>query len=71
MTGRQNHDDLVRFEHHITETYKPIVRQPYNRREELVEIAKEVPNMRKLSKRSNALEGSDSSSQKNRENIKL
>ncbi|MCJ7715324.1 MAG: hypothetical protein MUO54_02225, partial [Anaerolineales bacterium] len=29
----------------ITETYKSIVRQPYNRREELVEVAKEVPNI--------------------------
>jgi bifunctional DNA-binding transcriptional regulator/antitoxin component of YhaV-PrlF toxin-antitoxin module len=37
--------DVVRFEHHITETYKSIVIQPYNRREELVEVAKEVPNI--------------------------
>jgi len=36
---------VVRFEHHITETWKSIVRQPYNRREELVEIAREVPNI--------------------------
>jgi hypothetical protein len=35
----------VRFEHHITETYRSIVRQPYNRREELVAIAREVPNI--------------------------
>jgi hypothetical protein len=35
----------VRFEHHITETFKSIVLQPYNRREELVDIAKEVPNI--------------------------
>lgn len=35
----------VRFEHHITETYKSIVCQPYNRRDELIEIAKEVPNI--------------------------
>ena len=35
----------VRFEHHITETWKSIVRQPYNRRAELVEIAKIVPNI--------------------------
>ncbi|MEJ5358445.1 MAG: hypothetical protein WHT06_07180 [Desulfobacterales bacterium] len=35
----------VRFEHHITETWKSIVRQPYNRRAELVEIAREVPNI--------------------------
>jgi hypothetical protein len=38
-------EDSVRFEHHITETYKSIVRQPYNRRDELVKIAKEVPNI--------------------------
>ena len=37
--------DVVRLEHHITETYKSIVRQPYNRRDELVEVAKEVPNI--------------------------
>jgi len=35
----------VRFEHHITETYKSIVRQPYLRREELVEVARTVPNI--------------------------
>jgi len=35
----------VRFEHHITETYQAIVNQPYNRRDELIEIAKEVPNI--------------------------
>jgi hypothetical protein len=38
-------EDVVRFEHHITETWKSIVRQPYNRRDELVEIAKTVPNI--------------------------
>lgn len=38
-------EEQVRFEHHITETYKSIVLQPYNRREELVEIAKDVPNI--------------------------
>ncbi|MDA3916282.1 MAG: hypothetical protein PF690_04845 [Deltaproteobacteria bacterium] len=35
----------VRFEHHITETCQAIVNQPYNRRDELLEIAKEVPNI--------------------------
>ena len=40
-----NLEKIVRFEHHITETCKSIVVQPYNRREELVEIAKEVPNI--------------------------
>jgi len=38
-------EEVVRFEHHITETWKSIVRQPYNRRDELVEIAREVPNI--------------------------
>jgi hypothetical protein len=38
-------EDVVRFEHHIVETYKNIVRQPYNRRDELVEIAAVVPNI--------------------------
>ena len=38
-------EDLVRFEHHITETWKSIVRQPYNRRMELVEIAPRVANI--------------------------
>ena len=38
-------EDVVRFEHHITETWKSIVRQPYNRREELVEIADHVANI--------------------------
>jgi len=38
-------ESVVRFEHHITETWKSIVRQPYNRRGELVEIAGRVPNI--------------------------
>jgi hypothetical protein len=38
-------EDIVRFEHHITEAYKSIVRQPYNRRDELVEIADHVANI--------------------------
>ncbi len=38
-------EDVVRFEHHIVETWKSIVRQPYNRRQELVEIAAQVPNI--------------------------
>jgi hypothetical protein len=38
-------EEVVRFEHHITETWKSIVRQPYNRRAELVEIARDVPNI--------------------------
>jgi len=35
----------VRFEHHIVETWKSIVVQPYDRRAELVEVAKLVPNI--------------------------
>ena len=38
-------EDIVRFEHHITETWKSIVRQPYNRRQELVEVAGHVANI--------------------------
>ena len=38
-------ENVVRFEHHITETYKSIVRQPYNRRAELLEIARDIPNI--------------------------
>jgi hypothetical protein len=38
-------EEVVRFEHHITETWKSIVRQPYNRREELVALADHVANI--------------------------
>ncbi len=38
-------EDVVRFEHHITETQKSIVRQPYNRRDELIKIADHVANI--------------------------
>jgi hypothetical protein len=38
-------ENLIRFEHHITETWKSIVRQPYNRRAELVELANCVKNI--------------------------
>ncbi len=38
-------EDVVRIEHHITETYKSIVRQPYNRRAELVQLADHVANI--------------------------
>ncbi len=40
-----NLEDIVRFEHHITETYKSIVRQPYDRTDELVKLADHVPNI--------------------------
>jgi hypothetical protein len=38
-------EDVIRFEHHIVETYKSIVRQPYNRREELLDIADHIANI--------------------------
>jgi hypothetical protein len=38
-------EDVVRFEHHITETWKSIVIQPYDRRTELVEVADHVANI--------------------------
>ena len=38
-------EQVVRFEHHITETWKSIVRQPYNRRSELVALADHVANI--------------------------
>ena len=38
-------ENNVRIEHHITETYKSIVLQPYNRRDELIELARTVPNI--------------------------
>jgi len=38
-------EDIVRFEHHITETWKSIVIQPYNRREDLITLADHVPNI--------------------------
>jgi len=38
-------EDVIRFEHHITEPQKSIVIQPYNRRAELVQIADHVANI--------------------------
>jgi hypothetical protein len=38
-------EDVVRIEHHITETWKHIVRQPYDRRAELMEVAQKVKNI--------------------------
>jgi hypothetical protein len=38
-------EDFVRIEHHITEAYKNIVRQPYNRLSELVQLANHVKNI--------------------------
>ena len=38
-------EDVVRIEHHITETYKSIVRQPYDRLPELLDLADHVKNI--------------------------
>jgi hypothetical protein len=38
-------EDLVRFEHHVTETWKGLVIQPYNRRAEIVALAQRVRNL--------------------------
>jgi hypothetical protein len=40
-----NFEDIVRIEHHITEAYKSIVREPYDRTSELLEIADHVKNI--------------------------
>jgi hypothetical protein len=38
-------EDMVRLEHHITEAYKSIVRQPYDRTADLLELADHVKNI--------------------------
>jgi hypothetical protein len=38
-------EDVVRFEHHITEAFRHIVLQPYNRRDELMTLADHVANI--------------------------
>jgi hypothetical protein len=38
-------EDFVRFEHHILETWKSIVIQPYDRRDELIELVSKVKNI--------------------------
>jgi len=38
-------ENVVRIEHHITEAYKSIVRQPYNRQAELLKLANHVKNI--------------------------
>jgi hypothetical protein len=45
VRGALNLDEIVRFEHHITETYLNIVRQPYYRTQELVGLADHVANI--------------------------
>ena len=58
-----NQTGVVRFEHHITEPIKHIVRQPYLRRDELVELAATVPNI------SAKHEGGDPEIDKTREHV--
>lgn len=38
-------EDVIRFEHHITETWRSIVIQPYDRRAELLDVSARVPNI--------------------------
>jgi hypothetical protein len=38
-------ENVVRFEHHIVETWKSIVVQPYDRRQELIQVADHVANI--------------------------
>ncbi|MBA4376668.1 MAG: hypothetical protein C0401_10920 [Anaerolinea sp.] len=38
-------ENVIRFEHHITECQKSIVIQPYNRRDELIQVADHVANI--------------------------
>ena len=38
-------EDIIRIEHHITEAYKSIVRQPYDRMSELMKLADHVKNI--------------------------
>ena len=45
IRGDFGFEDVVRIEHHITETYKHIVRQPYDRLPELLELADHVKNI--------------------------
>jgi len=45
IRGAMGLDEIVRFEHHIIETAKSIVVQPYDRRDELVEVAPKVKNI--------------------------
>lgn len=40
-----NLEEQIRFEHHVTETWKGLVIQPYDRREEVLGLAQTVPNI--------------------------
>jgi hypothetical protein len=54
-------EKFVRFEHHILETWKSIVIQPYDRRKELLELASKIKNI------SAKHEGGEIEIEKNRE----
>jgi hypothetical protein len=45
VRGALGFEEVIRFEHHITETWRHIVRQPYLRRDELVALAGHVANI--------------------------
>ena len=45
IRGVLGFEDEIRIEHHIVESYKGIVRQPYNRLPELLELADHVKNI--------------------------
>jgi hypothetical protein len=45
IRGALGFEENVRIEHHIVESYRHIVRQPYDRLEELLEVAKKVRNI--------------------------
>ncbi len=51
----------VRFEYHVTETWKHIIRQPFLRRDELLEMAGRIPNL------SAKHEGADPETEQSRE----
>ena len=40
-----NLEERIRFEHHVTETWKGLVIQPYDRREEVLGLAETVHNI--------------------------
>jgi hypothetical protein len=45
IRGTLGFESVIRFEHHITETWKSIVVQPYDRRAELLDVAQRVANI--------------------------
>ena len=45
IRGKLGFEDKIRIEHHITESYKGIVRQPYDRLEQLLQIADHIKNL--------------------------